>query len=256
MAKLDALIMPSAVAPSPETPFQALVDPKVRLRQTIEAITYWVKLAEKFNFQILVVDNTGFAAQIQDGLKSRISASSNLQIVDVPALSQADIKRGKGAGETSTLIAGLKYLNLEPNARVAKINARYINTNGMFLIDELEDDFDFAAWPRPRLDSVDTTFFVGKADFLEKAFEFVYKETNDVAERFVENLYADYSIRNSNCEFIRFNYSPSIKGQSGTTGSNASPFNEFRMVSFLVQKRKSLRKTLFFLRPKYQRGLK
>jgi hypothetical protein len=126
--------------------------------------------------------------------------------------------------------------------------------NGLYLIDELEDDFDFAAWPRPYLDSVDTTFFVGKAGFLQQAFAYVYAETDDLKEKFVENLYADYSIRNTACRYQRFNYSPAIKGQSGTTGSKASPLNEFRIVSFIVRVRKVFRKTLSFIKPGYQRG--
>ena len=256
MARLDALIMPSAVAPSPDTPFQALTDPITRLSQTVKAVSYWVKLAEKRNFQVLVVDNTNYAHAIRNSLSSKISASTKLQIIDVPPISENDIRRGKGAGETSTLIAGLSFLNLPPEANVAKVNARYITTNGYFLIDELEDDFEFAAWPRPHLDSVDTTFFVGKANYLERAFAFVYEETNDLQEKFVENLYADYSIRNPQCNYVRFSYCPAIKGQSGTTGSNASPLNEFRMVSILVRVRKSLRLALHFIKPKYQRGLK
>jgi hypothetical protein len=256
MARLDALIMPSAVAPSPSTPFQALVDPKIRLSQTTKAVTYWVKLAEKNDFQVLVVDNTGYAKEILHSLGNRISASSKLTVIDVPPVSEGDIKRGKGAGETSTLIAGLNHLNLPERSIIAKVNARYITTNGLFLIDELDESFDFAAWPRPHLDSVDTTFFAGKAGFLSKIFANVYTETDDLKEKFVENLYADFSIRNDTCKYVRFNYCPAIKGQSGTTGSHASPLNEFRMVSNLVRFRKFSRNVLYFVKPKYQRGLK
>jgi hypothetical protein len=256
MARLDALIMPSAVAPSPNTPFQALVDPKTRLAQTVKAVTFWVKIAQRQNFHVLVVDNTSYANEILKALPVRISKSSNLSVIDVPSISEQDVKRGKGAGETSTLRAGLAYLNLPDNAVVAKVNARYIVTNGLFLIEELEYDFDFAAWPRPRLDSVDTTFFAGKVSFLKNAFDYVYRETDDLREKFVENLYAQYSIHNSDCIFLRFNYSPAINGQSGTTGSTASALNEFRMVSALVRVRKKFRKTLKILKPKYQRGLK
>jgi hypothetical protein len=254
MAKLDALLMPSAVAPSLSTPFQTLVDPRVRLRQTVKAIDYWARRAEKFNFKVLVVDNTNFATQIQAQFSKKLVNSKHLKIIDVPQLSPQDIARGKGAGETSTLIAGLQILDLPANAIVAKVNARYITTNGLFLIDELNPDFDFAAWPRPNLDSVDTTFFAGKVGFLHKSFQFVYQETDDLKEKFVENLYADYSIRNPDCKFERFSYSPAIKGQSGTTGSKASPFNEFRIVSFVVRIRKSSRKFLSFIKPSYQRG--
>lgn len=102
---------------------------------------------------------------------------------------------------------------------------------------------------------MDTTFFAGKADFLAKAFSYVYAETDDLKEKFVENLYADFSIRNKDCKYVRFNYSPAIKGQSGTTGSHASSLNEFRMVSNLVRLRKFIRSTLYFVKPKYQRGL-
>jgi len=253
MAKLDALIMPSAVAPSTKTPFQALVDPKIRLAQTVKAVRFWTNLAEKLDFQIVVVDNTGYAEAIKVGLPASSRESQKLQIIDLPVISDADIARGKGAGETSTLISGLNHLNLHENAVVAKVNARYITTNGIFLIDEIDSEFDFAAWPRPRLDSIDSTFFAGKVQFLREAFQFVYAETDDLQEKFVENLYADYSIRNSNCNFVRFNYSPAIKGQSGTTGSKASLLNEFRLVSFVVRFRKRIRETFKFIKPKYQR---
>ena len=256
MAKLDALLMPSAVAPSTDTPFQALVDPRIRLNQTVKAIEYWVGKAHRFNFQILVVDNTNYANEIELALPRKIRNSSFLDIRNVQPLSPQDVLRGKGAGEASTLLAGLALLDLPANSVVAKVNARYIATNGLYLIDELEEDFDFAAWPRPRLDSVDTTFFAGKAGFLDKAFRFVYEKTDDLKEDFVENLYADYAMGNQDCRFIRFNYCPAIKGQSGTTGSKASPLNEFRIVSQVVRFRKMIRKTMSVIKPSYQRGLK
>jgi hypothetical protein len=254
MAKLDALIMPSAVAPSAKTPYQALVNPKIRLKQTVKAVRFWTNLAEKLDFQIAVVDNTGFAEAIRLGLPEKARKSEKLKIVDLPPISDTDIARGKGAGETSTLISGLDYLNLDDNAVVAKVNARYITTNGLFLIDEIDSDFDFAAWPRPRLDSIDSTFFAGKVRFLRKAFQFVYAETDDLQEKFVENLYAKYAIGNPECNFVRFNYSPAIKGQSGTTGSKASPLNEFRLVSFVVRFRKKIREAFKFVKPGYQRS--
>ena len=253
MAKLDALLMPSAVAPSPDTPFQALVDPKIRLGQTVKAINFWVKRASQLDFRVMVVDNTNFAEQIKAGLSHRILKSSLLEIHDVTPVSMEDIQRGKGAGETSALIQGLELLNLDASANVAKVNARYITTNGLYLIDELGDDFDFAAWPRPHLDSVDTTFFVGKVAFLEKAFKYVYAETDDLEQKFVENIYADYSIRNSECRYQRFSYSPATKGQSGTTGSKANPLNEYRVVSFVVRLRKATRNIFSFLKPGYQK---
>ena len=256
MAKLDALLMPSAVAPSPDTPFQALVDPKIRLRQTVSAINYWVRRANRFGFKIMVVDNTNYAEQIKAALPKRTLNSRLLQIHDVPQLTLNDIQRGKGAGETSTLIQGLALLDLPGDAIVAKVNARYKTTNGLYLVDELESNFDFAAWPRPYLDSVDTTFFVGKVRYLTTAFDFVYTETDDLKEKFVENLYADYSIRNPLCRFQRFGYSPAIKGQSGTTGSKASALNEFRIVSSIVRCRKQFRENLSFIKPSYQRGSK
>ena len=256
MAKLDALLMPSAVAPSHDTPFQALVDPQIRLRQTVKAIHYWVGRAYKSNFRIMVVDNTGYADQIKDALPRKILSSPFLEIHNVPLLSAEDVKRGKGAGETSTLMSGLRLLNLPDEAILAKVNARYIATNGLYLVEELEDSFDFAAWPRPRLDSVDTTFFAGRAGFLVDAFEYVYEKTDDLKQNFVENLYADFAIRNPDCNFIRFNYCPAIKGQSGTTGSKASPLNEFRIVSFVVRFRRKLRQLLSIVKPSYQRGIK
>jgi hypothetical protein len=50
MAKLEALLMPSDVAPTPNTPFQALVYPTIRLRHTVAAVEYWVRRANKLDF--------------------------------------------------------------------------------------------------------------------------------------------------------------------------------------------------------------
>ena len=138
MAKLDAQLMPSAVAPSPDTPFQALVVPTIRLRQTVAAVKYWVRRANKFDFRILVADNTNFAQQINE-----------------------------------------------------------------------------------------------KCD---------------------ENLYVDYSIRNTECAYQGVNYSSEIKDQSGVTRSKASPFNEFRIVRTVLRTRKASRKLLSFVKPGYQKS--
>ena len=131
MAKLNALLMPSAVAPSPNTPFQALLDPRIRLDQTLKAINFWVRQAEKFDFKIMVVDNTNFADEIKAALPKNAFKTLNLEILSVPPQSPQDVMRGKGAGEASTLMAGLRLLNLPSEAIVAKVNARYITTNGL-----------------------------------------------------------------------------------------------------------------------------
>lgn len=240
MARLDALIMPSAIAPSEKTPHQALVNPKVRLRQTVQAVSHWVRLAEKEEFQVLVADNTNFGEIIRDSLPKRVANSKCLKVIDVPLIDEKDIRRGKGAGETSTLISALTFLDLPGNSNVAKVNARYRTSNGLFLVQRLSDDFDFAAWPRRDLLSVDTTFFVGKASFLTDAFDFVYRETDDLVGNFVELLYSDYSIRNSSCNFERFDFPPAVIAQSGSTGAKTHFFGEARVVSMVVKLRSAL----------------
>ena len=139
MAKLDALLMPSAVAPSPDTPFQALVGATIRLRQTVAAVKYWVRRANKFHFRIMVANNTNFAEQINE-----------------------------------------------------------------------------------------------KCD---------------------ENLYVDYSIRNTECAHHGVNYSSEIMDQSGVARSKASPFNEFRIVSTVLRARKASRRLLSFVKHGYQKGV-
>lgn len=254
MAKLDLLVMPSAVSPPLDTPFQALTDANIRLRQTVRAVTRWERMSRRHGFQILVVDNTGFADKITSSLPSRVRNNPLVRVVDVEPASVEDTARGKGASETKTLIKALELAELPDQAIVAKVNARYFTTNGCFLVEQLSEDFDFSAWLRPKLDSVDTTFYVARAGYLKMLLPKIYIATDDLKEIFVENLYASNTLKDSQCTFERLNYCPAIKGQSGTTGSVASPFNEFRLVSILVRTREALRKKLPFLKPKYQRG--
>ena len=249
---LDVLMMPSAVAPSAHTPFQALLDPEIRFKQTISSIRRWAKLAKKYNFQIVVADNTGYASKIESASQGLLPAEQ-LLVFDVPPPSAESTARGKGAGESESLLFALQKLKLNPESIVAKVNARYFTTNGFFLLSEIENEFDFAAWPRPQLDTVDTTFFAGKAGFLERYIAMIAVEVDDLREKFVEVLYADYSIRNRNCKFVRLNYAPATLGQSGTTGAVASRWNEARTVSLVVRIRAWVRKKLYFIQPGYKR---
>ncbi len=153
--------MPSNVAPTPNVPFKVLVDPNFRLRQTVAAVEYWVRRANKL---------------------------------------------------------------------------------------------DFVTWFRPQLDTVETTFFLGKAKFLQRAFGYVHGETDDLNEKCDGILYEDYSIRNIECAFQRVIYSSVIKGQSCTTGSKASPLNEFRRVCTVLRTKKTIWRLLSCIKPGYQRG--
>ena len=240
MSKLDVLLMPSAVAPSPDTPFQALTDPDIRFKQTVASIKRWAKLARKYDFTIVVADNTGYASKIE-GATNTLLPRHQLLGIDVPTPT------------SESLLFALQKLKLQPELIVAKVNARYYTTNGHFLISEIEEEFDFAAWPRPRLDTVDTTFFAGKAGFLETYIARIAVEVDDLREQFVEVLYADYSIRNIECKFVRLNYAPATLGQSGTTGAVASRWNEARTVSLVVRIRSWIRKKLHFVQPGYKR---
>jgi hypothetical protein len=254
MSKLDVLLMPSAVAPSVDTPYQALLDPGIRFKQTIASIKRWAKLARKYDFIIVVADNTGYSSRIEAATLNLLP-TGQLLVIDVPTPTAESTSRGKGAGESESLLFALHKLRLSPETIVAKVNARYYTTNGYFLLSEIEHEFDFAAWPRPQHDTVDTTFFAGKASFLEKYIARIAVEVDDLREQFVEVLYADYSIRNADCEFVRFNYAPATLGQSGTTGAVASRWNEARTVSLVVRTRSWIRKKLHFVQPGYNRNV-
>ena len=249
---LDVLLMPSAVAPSRETPFQVLLDPKTRFKQTVKSIRRWSLLAKKHGFTIVVADNTGHSERLRLAC-TRLLPPEQLIFLDVPAPTAESTSRGKGAGESESLLFALQKLKLHPDSIVAKVNARYYTTNGYFLISEIDSEFDFAAWPRPQLDTVDTTFFAGKAGFLEKYIARIAVEVDDLREQFVEILYADYSIRNKDCNFVRLNYAPATLGQSGTTGAVASRWNEARTVSAVVRMRSWVRRKLHFIQPGYKR---
>jgi hypothetical protein len=73
-----------------------------------------------------------------------------------------------------------------------------------------------------------------------------------INEKCDENLYVDYSIRNTECAYQGVNYSSEIKDQSGVTRSKASLFNEFRILSTVLRTRKASRRLLSFVKPGYQ----
>ena len=243
--------MPSAVRPSTRTPFQALVNPEIRLKQTVKASRLWIRRAKSIGFRIILGDNSGSAGAIARELNLDPIEREFFKIKELDAPSNEDIERGKGACETLSLISLLGDDWIDKNSVVAKCNARYFVTNGCLLVERLTRSFDFAAWPSAKFDKIDTTFFIGRRHFLESILPSIYAETNDVKGLVVETLYAKSSIHSPNCDFERFSYMPAIRGQSGSTGATESFLNESRLVSSLVRSRQKIRNTLNFVKPRH-----
>jgi hypothetical protein len=239
MAKIDFLLMPSAVAPSLSTPFQSLAHPETRFQQTIRAVKKWSLVARKHQFRIIVVDNTGYIEQLRREILN-FAPESDFVFLEAPPPTISSIRKGKGAGESESILFALKSLSLPSSTVVAKVNARYFVTNAVFLAESLADTFDLAAWPNERLDMVDTSFFLAQAGFLESLMQKVLVQVDDVQGQIVESLYAKYAIQDTSCNFARLKYSPAIVGQSGTTGKWASRWNEARTVSVVVRFRNCL----------------
>ncbi len=248
--RVDYLLLPSAIAPSPSTPFQEITDPNLRMKQTIRAIKNWLRIADRLAFQIIVGDNTGHAKHLAREFKSRKVDPQKIRFLDLDQPSKDDIARGKGACETRALIEMLSDTQLSQDSIIAKSNARYFTTNAVSLIKALSDDFDFAGWPYPRMNLIDTTFFLGRTSFLKNILPEIYIKTDDRSGIFVEKLYATKTLFQSNCEFERLAYQPAIFGQSGSTGERRSILSEARVVSIVIRLRESTLSMLKMFRKK------
>ena len=89
MAKLEELLMPSAVARSLDTPFQAVVDSKSRLLTAVNAISC---RATGYDFRVRVVSNINFVELIRATLPKSFLKSPSLEIHDVAWLISKDIQ--------------------------------------------------------------------------------------------------------------------------------------------------------------------
>jgi len=253
LAILNYLLMTSAVEPSSETPFQALLDPNIRFRQTVQAAKKWIKVANQNEFHIILADNTGWANRLQKELQTSSKMPSLITVLDIPKPTIEVVRRGKGAAEAETILQAINSFKVKPNENIAKVNARYFVNNGIFLIDTVTEPFVFAAWTRPKIDSIDSTFFLSKSHFLINLTEKLINEIDDQNGDYFESVAAKYTMHDRSCDFERLAYLPSICGQSGTTGYNHSRWSEARMVSNLVRVRRRVRQSITFIKPKYQR---
>ena len=234
MADVRYILMSSAVEPSNKTPFQVLIEPKIRFKQTQKAIRKWLRSTKK-DGQILVLgDNTGWAKSIAQSFPGPI-ADGRLQIIDVAKPNLDTVGKGKGSAEAFTLLTMLDTIRPPKDAFVGKINGRYYCNNWKFLTERIDQNTDFAAWPSSNLDSIDSRFFVSKAGILMLILQNVASETDDVSGNYAEMLYAKYSITSPNVKFQRFDYSPAIEGYSGTSGDKISWLGEYRTVSVFVR---------------------
>jgi hypothetical protein len=67
-----------------------------------------------------------------------------------------------------TILQTLEIFSLENKSFIMKSNARYFIFNWKLIIDRLPKDFDFAAWPSPDLNFLETGFYVAKVKALVK----------------------------------------------------------------------------------------
>ena len=238
MAILNYLLMTSAVAPSDKTPYQVLLDPEIRFNQTLVATNKWLRLARRHDFHIILADNSGWASKLAAQIPRKDLNNGVISIVDLPRPSEEILRRGKGAAEAETILLTLQQYGFEDSRNIAKVNARYFATNGMYLVKSVDEPFQFAAWPGERLASIDSTFFLSKMDFLKDLCSKLVSEIHDASGDYFEIVSARHTIQNNSCDFQMFPYSPAIAGQSGTTGSSRSRWSEGRMVSNLVRLRK------------------
>lgn len=246
------LLLPSAIKPPTDMPFLTLRNDSQRLQQTVKALKYWSRYQnrEDFDFIVIVGDNTGSANLIREKT-SKFFSHQKLIFMDVPVPDPTVIARGKGAAETAAMLFMLDNFDFRDDDVVGKMTARQICSNGIDLFLSLETIPNFAAWPRPNLDTVDSRFYLSRASYLKKILPVIFQETDDLHGLFVEELYATYGIWANRGGFELFKHEPAILGQAGTTGTKLSIFSEANLISILVRLRKWLRVQLPFIKPSY-----
>jgi hypothetical protein len=246
------ILLPSAVEPPLNMPFLALRDKTARFDQTIKALRFWSKFQDLNGLDVKVVigDNTGWSDRLFQSSKKNFH-SGNLISVDVPSPSVDVILRGKGAAETESLICMLTEVNIPDDALVVKMTARQYCVNAAELLIQVPTNANFAAWPRPFLDSIDSRFFVGRAAYLRKVLPEIAEATDDPKGIYVENLYAQLCIWENRDGFTRLEHEPGILGQAGTTGTRLSVLSESVLIGYLVKYRRLLRVKLSWIQPSY-----
>lgn len=248
------ILLPSAVEPPSSMPFLALRDKSARYEQTIKALKFWssFQTLEGFEVKVVIGDNTGWSDRLYKGAQKHY-AEGSLFSVDVPAPNDDVIQRGKGAAETDSLLWMLRQIDIPDSALVIKMTARQYCVNAADLLVHMPSESNFAAWPRPFLDSIDSRFYIGRAGYLRKVLPVVSKETDDLKGIFVEHLYAQLCIWDNRGGYVRLEHEPGILGQAGTTGTQLSRLSESVLIAYLVNFRRFLRLRLTWIQPKYAR---
>lgn len=248
------MLLPSAIKPPIDMPFLTLRNESHRLSQTVKALKYWSRYQNRKDFELVVIvgDNTGAAKLIEEKSRNFFS-EGNLIVLDVPVPDSEVVARGKGAAETAALMFMLENYDFSEDVVVGKMTGRQVCSNAIDLFLSLETLPNFAAWPRPNLESVDSRFYLGSARYLKSVLPVIFRETDDLKGIFVEDLYAKYGIWENRGGFELFKHEPAILGQAGTTGTKLSKFSEANLVAMLVRLRKWLRVHLPFIQPSYMR---
>jgi hypothetical protein len=248
------ILLPSAVEPPSNMPFLALRDPSVRFKQTLKALRFWSKFQnlDGFDVNVVIGDNTGWSKRLFQSA-SKGYRDGSLIFVEVPRPLDEVILRGKGAAETEALIFMLNQVQIPQEAFVIKMTARQYCVNAADLLVRIPATANFAAWPRPFLDSIDSRFFIGRAAFLREVLPIIANGTDDMSGAYVENLYAQICIWDNRHGFVRLDHEPGILGQAGTTGTQLSILSESVLIGYFVAFRNLLRTKFFWIQPRYAR---
>jgi hypothetical protein len=250
VSQIEALLMPSAISPSSRTNQLSVTNSKIRLRQTLKSVKLWRKSLPD-TIPIYIGDNTqGWIILMGEIKKLNMK---NVFVTHVnPPNSDNFARGGAGYAETLTILQTLEIFSLENKSFIMKSNARYFIFNWKLIIDRLPKDFDFAAWPSPDLNFLETGFYVAKVEALVKGLPCILETIDETKDIFVEHLYLEHVTQRKE-KLTVFQFAPAIYGQRGHTGRKENYSSEAFAIYAIVFMRNCfihLVRTRLFSKPK------
>lgn len=199
------LLLTGTVKPHNADLGAALSDASARRAQYEHAVDWWARAAPA-SWQIVFAENSGERLQ---------TASSRIDLMDVPPPQAAVRAAGKGAMESDLILSALRAIDPAPTDQVVKCTGRLIVPN----IGRLGIEDDEHTYCRRNLawSMVDTRLIASTASEWSGWGEAGLKNTCDRNGRWLEHVLAE-EIRTSSTPVRPFAQVPTFAGSSGQSG--------------------------------------
>lgn len=179
----NVLFLPACIAPNKGVSFLKREDHKIRLKDHVDALNYWIENSNEF--KIVFIDNSNFS---KDELRKYVPKIDNIEYLCYDGRDDS-VGKGKGSGEINIFKYGFKNSEFLNNSNIiVKCSARY-TFKGIEKF-KMNEKYGLIGNFKNQLSFMDSRVFGFKKEFFTNYFSILADDIDDTKGVYFEHALA------------------------------------------------------------------